>query len=110
MTTSGEGGIVTTNDEALWSYKDHGKSWDAVYNRQHAPGFRWLHDSFGTHWRMSEMQGVIGSIQTARMLQWQKQRLENAERIWDVCSDVSWLCVPAIAPTIVHAVDRRLCN
>src|SRR5699024_9045972 len=55
MTTGGEGGMVTTNDEtlwkAMWAYKDHGKSWDAVYNRTHAPGFRWLHESFGTNWR-----------------------------------------------------------
>ena len=110
MTTGGEGGMVTTNDESLWSsmwsYKDHGKSWDAIYNRQHPPGFRWLHDSFGTNWRMSEMQGVIGRIQTARMPQWQKQRLENAERIWDACREVSWLRVPTINSSIVHAAYK----
>src|SRR5690606_37344782 len=59
ITTGGEGGMVTTNDEVLWkrmwAYKDHGKSWDAVYNRQNPPGFRWLHESFGTNWRMTEM-------------------------------------------------------
>ena len=37
MTTGGEGGMVTTNDktlwEKMWSYKDHGKSYDAVYHR-----------------------------------------------------------------------------
>ena len=53
MTTGGEGGMVTTNDEALWramwAYKDHGKSWAAVYERQHPPGFRWLHEGFGTN-------------------------------------------------------------
>lgn len=53
MTTGGEGGMVTTNSQKLWnkmwSYKDHGKSFDAVYNRKHPQGFRWLHDSFGTN-------------------------------------------------------------
>jgi dTDP-4-amino-4,6-dideoxygalactose transaminase len=62
MTTGGEGGMVTTNDEALWramwSFKDHGKSYEAVYERQHPPGFRWLHESFGTNWRMLEMQAA----------------------------------------------------
>ena len=110
MTTGGEGGMVTTNDEALWSsmwsYKDHGKSWDAVYNRQHPPGFRWLHETFGTNWRMNEMQGVIGRIQTARMPQWQKRRLENAEKIWDACRDVSWLRVPTIDASIMHAAYK----
>ena len=66
MTTGGEGGMVTCNDEALWrkmwSFKDHGKSYEAVYERDHAPGFRWLHDDFGTNCRMTEIQAVIGRI------------------------------------------------
>ncbi len=78
MTTGGEGGMVSTNNEELWSqmwsYKDHGKSWDAVYSRKHPPGYRWLHDNFGTNWRMSEMQAVIGRIQLNRMKQWTERR------------------------------------
>ena len=66
MTTGGEGGMVTTNDKNLWdkmwSFKDHGKSFDAIYNREHSPGFRWLHESFGTNWRLTEMQSAIGRI------------------------------------------------
>jgi len=82
MTTGGEGGMVTTNDDALWrsmwSFKDHGKSYAAVYERQHPPGFRWLHESFGTNWRMIEMQAVIGRIQLRRMSEWTKKRTHNA--------------------------------
>jgi dTDP-4-amino-4,6-dideoxygalactose transaminase len=82
MTTGGEGGMVTTSDPALWSrmwaYKDHGKSWDAVYQRDHAPGFRWLHESFGTNWRMLEIQSVIGRIQLGRMHDWTAARTKNA--------------------------------
>jgi dTDP-4-amino-4,6-dideoxygalactose transaminase len=82
MTTGGEGGMVTTHDEALWrtmwSYKDHGKSYEAVYERQHPPGFRWLHESFGTNWRMLEMQAVIGRIQLRRLADWTRQRQTNA--------------------------------
>ncbi|PWS54337.1 DegT/DnrJ/EryC1/StrS aminotransferase family protein [Pseudoalteromonas sp. meg-B1] len=78
MTTGGEGGIVTTNSKelwsAMWSYKDHGKSFDAIYNREHPPGFRWLHESFGTNWRMTEMQAVIGRIQLTRMNDWTAKR------------------------------------
>lgn len=85
MTTGGEGGMVTTNDRdlwaAMWAYKDHGKSWDAVYAREHAPGFRWLHESFGTNWRMIEMQAVIGRIQLARMTDWTAARNANAAAI-----------------------------
>ena len=70
MTTGGEGGMVTTNDRTLWSkmvLKDHGKSWEAIYEHEHPPGFRWLHESSGTNWRMMEMQAAIGRIQLKRM-------------------------------------------
>jgi len=85
MSTGGEGGMVTTNDEALWktmwSYKDHGKSWDAIYNREHPPGFRWLHESFGTNWRMTEMQAAIGRIQLTRMGSWTESRQGYAKQL-----------------------------
>ncbi|WP_233008895.1 DegT/DnrJ/EryC1/StrS family aminotransferase [Rheinheimera faecalis] len=78
MTTGGEGGMVTTNDKSLWSkmwsYKDHGKSFEAVYERAHPPGFRWVHDSFGTNWRMLEVQAVLGRIQLKKMSEWTKTR------------------------------------
>ena len=89
MSTGGEGGMVTTNDEALWrtmwSYKDHGKSYEAVYERQHPPGFRWLHESFGTNWRMLEMQAAIGRIQLRSITAWTAKRAANAEAISAVC-------------------------
>ncbi|MGQ0708819.1 MAG: DegT/DnrJ/EryC1/StrS family aminotransferase [Rhodoferax sp.] len=82
MTSGGEGGMVTTNDEALWrtmwSFKDHGKSYEAVYERQHPPGFRWLHENFGTNWRMLEMQAAVGRIQLRRMADWTARRQTNA--------------------------------
>ena len=87
MTTGGEGGMVTTNDKALWQkmweYKDHGKNYDSIYHKQHTPGFRWLHDSFGTNWRMMEMQAVIGRIQLKKMAEWTKIRTQNAKILRD---------------------------
>ena len=82
MTTGGEGGMVTTNDEILWrkmwAYKDHGKSYEAVYERDHPPGFRWVHESFGSNFRMIEIQAIIGRIQLKRMVEWSAKRNENA--------------------------------
>lgn len=93
MTTGGEGGMVTTNDKALWSamwsYKDHGKSFDAIYNKQHPPGFRWLHESFGTNWRMTEIQAVIGRIQLTRMNEWTAIRQAYAKKIDAAVSGLS---------------------
>lgn len=110
MTTGGEGGMVTTNDETLWrtmwSYKDHGKSWEAVYERQHPPGFRWLHESFGTNWRMLEMQAAIGRIQLRRMTEWHTKRLENTQRIWDCARSLPALRVPVLPAEIEHAAYK----
>lgn len=110
MTTGGEGGMVTTNEEALWrsmwSFKDHGKSWAAVYEREHPPGFRWLHESFGTNWRMLEMQAVIGRIQLKRMAGWHEQRLSNARQIWDTAKTLPGLRVPALPADIEHAAYK----
>jgi len=90
MTTGGEGGMVTTNDEQLWrkmwAYKDHGKSYAAVYETEHPPGYRWLHESFGTNWRMTEMQAVLGRIQLTRMSDWTAKRTVNAQAILDICA------------------------
>ena len=98
ITTGGEGGMITTNDHELWScmwsYKDHGKNWEAVYEREHPPGFRWLHDSFGTNWRMTEMQAAIGRIQLTRMDDWSGKRLANANSIWKVAKNLKGLRVP----------------
>src|SRR5690554_556991 len=98
MTTGGEGGMVTTSDHELWkrmwAYKDHGKSWAAVYERDHPPGFRWLHESFGTNWRMTEMQAAIGRIQLARMPEWTAARQANAGRIWQAAGECPGLRVP----------------
>jgi dTDP-4-amino-4,6-dideoxygalactose transaminase len=83
ITTAGEGGLVTTNDDSLWekawAYKDHGKSFDAVYRREHSPGFRWLHESFGTNMRMTEVQSAVGRIALRHLDEWVTKRRQNAE-------------------------------
>ncbi|MCI0994203.1 DegT/DnrJ/EryC1/StrS family aminotransferase [Pseudomonas corrugata] len=110
MTTGGEGGMVTTNDRDLWlkmwSYKDHGKSWNAIYEREHQPGFRWLHESFGTNWRMLELQAVVGRIQLRRMQEWHDSRIRNAERIWSHARELKGLRVPAVPEDHVHAAYK----
>ena len=107
MTTGGEGGMLTTNDEKLWrkawAFKDHGKSYAAVYEKQHPPGYRWLHESFGTNWRLTEMQSAIGRIQLKRMPAWTEIRNKNADKIFQVCQQYPWLIVPKVPAHIIHA-------
>lgn len=110
MTTGGEGGMVTTNDEALWkkmwSYKDHGKNFDSIYNKQHPPGFRWLHDSFGTNWRMMEMQAVIGRIQLKKMTEWTEIRNQNMQRIYSAFEKAPYITVFQPSNDYIHAAYK----
>lgn len=106
MTTGGEGGMVTTNNtqwwNLMWSFKDHGKSWDTIYNKEHSLGFRWIHDSFGTNWRMTEIQAAIGRLQLKKMSDWNSIRRSNQKAIWDACSEIDWIRVPKINEEIFH--------
>lgn len=110
MTTGGEGGMVTTNDENLWkkmwSYKDHGKNFDSIYNKQHPPGFRWLHDSFGTNWRMMEMQAVIGRLQLQKMPEWTKLRNTNMHRVLASFENNPYFTVAMPPENYVHAAYK----
>lgn len=107
MTTGGEGGMVTCSDEALWrrmwAFKDHGKSWEAVYERKHSPGFRWLHESIGTNWRLTEAQSAIGRIQLRHMKNWHEARTKNALRILNAARGNPCFRVPDIPDNITHA-------
>ena len=99
--------MVTTRDSALWeqmwSYKDHGKSLASVNQPAYGTGFRWVHDSFGTNWRMTEMQSAIGRIQLKHLTDWHQRRLHNATRIWETSRRFSWLRVPDIPDFAEHA-------
>jgi len=107
MSTGGEGGMVTTNSEALWSkmwsYKDHGKGYDAVYNRDHPEGFRWLHESFGSNFRMTEMQAAIGRLQLQKIAGWTEIRQSHAKKLDAVLSRFSCVLVKSIPSYIQHA-------
>jgi dTDP-4-amino-4,6-dideoxygalactose transaminase len=107
MTTGGEGGMVTTNSRTwwstMWSFKDHGKSWEAMYERVHAPGYRWVHEDFGTNWRMLEIQAVIGRIQLQKMPSWTARRQSNARKLAAVCRQSAAVRVPVVPADVEHA-------
>lgn len=107
MTTGGEGGMITLNDERLWqrawAYKDHGRSYDAVYRRDHPPGFRWLHESFGTNWRMTEMQGALGRWGLSRLDGWLTRRRRNAHLLTESFRQIDALRIAEPPHYIEHA-------
>jgi dTDP-4-amino-4,6-dideoxygalactose transaminase len=110
ISTGGEGGMITTNNKLLWqkiwSYKDHGKDYNLTHKENKNLGFRWLHESFGSNYRMTEIQAAIGRIQLRKIQVWQKKRLENAKSIWEFAKNIEGLRVPDIPEYIEHACYR----
>lgn len=107
LSTGGEGGMLVTNNEQWWekswSYKDHGKSYEAVYRRQHAPGFRWLHESFGTNWRLTEMQSALGRILLSRLDQAVSVRRRHAAALNARLSKLPALRTTIPGPDVFHS-------
>jgi dTDP-4-amino-4,6-dideoxygalactose transaminase len=107
LTTGGEGGMVTTNDEHLWnrawSYKDHGKSYAAVFRREHPPGFRWLHESFGTNWRLTEMQSALGRVILRKLPAWIAVRRKHAAQLTECFRSLPALRVTEPPSDIEHS-------
>lgn len=107
ITTGGEGGLLALDEEeqwkAAWAYKDHGKGYDAAYCREHGPGFRWLHESFGTNWRLTEMQSALGRIQLRRLPEMVERRRQNAALLTAALRGMDGLRVPQPRAHIGHA-------
>jgi dTDP-4-amino-4,6-dideoxygalactose transaminase len=107
ITTAGEGGLLATSDESLWSrawsFKDHGKSHTEIFRTGQTPGFRWVHESFGTNFRMTEMQAAIGRLQLRKLDGWVAERRANAARLAAGLADVAALRIPAPPAHVEHA-------
>lgn len=107
ITTGGEGGMLVTNDAILfdrvWSLKDHGKSRRAIAETENQPGFKWLHESFGTNGRMTEMQAVLGLRQLKRLDVWHGRRTENANALLKGLSSTPGLRLPVSPEHSEHA-------
>lgn len=113
MTTGGEGGMLTTNDrwlwEKAWAFKDHGKSYEAVHSLRHPPGFRWLVESFGTNWRMTEMQSAIGRVQLRKIPTWVEKRRGLAAVLNQRLAEVPGLRLTLPDEEIYHSYYKYYC-
>jgi dTDP-4-amino-4,6-dideoxygalactose transaminase len=107
ISTGGEGGMVTTNRadlwDLMWAFKDHGKTHEAVFGREHPPAFRWLHERFGSNFRLTELQSAIGRIQLQRLPDWTAARTRNAMQLVEALSDCTAVRVPLPPEGITHA-------
>ena len=110
ITTGGEGGMLACTDTGLWewawSFKDHGKTWNSVYGREHPPGFRWVHERFGTNWRLTEPQAAIGRVQLRKLESWVERRRRNAEILAQRLGALAALRLPQVPADVFHAYYR----
>jgi dTDP-4-amino-4,6-dideoxygalactose transaminase len=107
MTTGGEGGMLTTNDDSVyrraWSFRDHGTDCDVRHHDQEASGFRWIHQSFGTNWRLTEMQSAIGRVLLRKLPYWASMRRRNASLLTKGLSGCRALRVTPAPCDVDHA-------
>jgi dTDP-4-amino-4,6-dideoxygalactose transaminase len=110
ITTGGEGGATLFSDQEhwsrAWSYKDHGKNHYTVFKKNHPAGFRWLHETIGTNWRLTAMQAGIGLRQLEKLPEWTRARNANASRFISVFNDYKSIVVPKVPDNEVHAYYR----
>ncbi len=71
--TTGEGGIITTNDDEV--------ARRARIIRSHGQEVRYRHDYFGLNWRMQDMNAAIGLVQMDYIERWNEARIENATKL-----------------------------
>ncbi len=107
ITTAGEGGMLVLNDDHLfrqaWAFKDHGKDYDLVVQEKTQPGFRWLHNQFGTNWRLSEVQSAVGRIQLQKVPAWVEQRRKNATALTNAFAKIPALTVHLPSEDYYHS-------
>lgn len=115
LSTGGEGGMIVTDCpdlwERAWSFKDHGKGWDAIQHcSQQRTVFKWLHESIGTNWRMTEMQAAIGLTALQRLPVWVKARQSHAALLDDGLSQIHGMEVLTPPSNVEHSYYKHYVN
>jgi dTDP-4-amino-4,6-dideoxygalactose transaminase len=100
ISTGGEGGMLLLDDEQAyklaWAYKDIGRSYDAVYHKEHPAGFRWLTETAGSNFRMTEFQAAIGIKQLAKLKEWIECRNGHARAIIEGLRKFDFIDIPSL--------------
>lgn len=111
--SAGEGGLLVLDDDAAferaWAYKDHGKSLAKLSDPEFMSGptsYKWLHDSFGSNWRMPEMCSALVRVGLAKLPEWHAARTRNARRLSAALACLPALSVPMVAEDAAHAYYR----
>ena len=113
ISTGGEGGMITTNNEEyyqkIWAFKDHGKSLFKINEKKKQQGYKYIHDNLGSNFRLTEMQSAIGRIQIKKLDIWTEKRKENAMLLHSYLSECPLIRIPLPGENIIHAWYKFNC-
>lgn len=93
--TTGEGGIITTDDEELAD--------EVRLLRSHAMVNRDEHVDLGYNYRMSELNGALGTAQVDRLAGFNDRRADITQQLFAELDDIEWLEPATIRPYVDHA-------
>ncbi len=100
--TSGEGGAITTNDEALYQrllmLRSHGITRDPTLLSE-APGPWWYEQqALGFNYRMTEIQAALGASQLRKLDHFMARRQAIVARYHQAFAGLNWLVRPPETP------------
>ena len=96
--TTGEGGMVVTNDDEL--------ARRARLIRSHGQAEKYLHVELGYNLRMTNMAGALGRVQLKKLDEWNRVRNENAERLSNGIRRINGLTPPYVDPRVYHVFHQ----
>ena len=96
--TTGEGGMVTTNDE---EYAEK-----AGMVRAHGESKRYEQSLLGYNYRMTDIAASIGLVQLKHIDEFNKIRNENAKYLSEGLADVEGITTPVVADNVTHVFHQ----
>ena len=96
ISSGGEGGIISLDKKtlfkSLWSYRDIGKDYDKFHRGINSNYyFKWLHDSVGSNFRMTEIQSALAYNQLKNIKKTIERRKLIANEYINKIEKFKWL-------------------
>ncbi|MFO8101146.1 MAG: DegT/DnrJ/EryC1/StrS family aminotransferase [Dehalococcoidia bacterium] len=96
--TTGEGGIITTSDPQIAE--------KARVIRNHGQSERYLHESLGYNYRMTDIAAAIGICQIEKLAEFNRKRVSNASFLTEEIQQINGLIPPLVAPGRNHVFHQ----
>ena len=113
IVAAGEGGLLALDDDAAfalaWEYRDHGKSLAKLSDPEfmgRPSSFRWIHDSFGSNYRLPELEAAMVRVGERDLPAAHARRTSLATRLARGLADIRGIRVPLPPAYCEHAFYR----